>query len=108
MSTPKVSLDPNPTFRKEIVIPGPGGQELKLDLEFRHRDVDELKEFIAGEKAVGRSDVQSILEAVANWHNCTEEFNEASVAKLVQKWHSAPGVIAASYVHEQTGARLGN
>lgn len=103
-----VSIEPNPTFRKEVTIPGPGGQALTLDLEFIRRDEDGLKEFSTGERAKERSNAQAVLDCVANWHNVDEPFTPAAVERLVKNWQRAAVTITTAYVNEHYWARLGN
>lgn len=105
--TIKVSIIPNPTFKKTVKIPGAGGAVLELECEFIHRRAADLEKWVAGDGAEGRSDTDTVLGCVKSW-SAEQEFNRENVEALCEGWSQAAIAISATYVIELKHARLGN
>lgn len=108
MSKICVSIDPDPTFETTVKVPGPGGKALEFVGTFKHRDQEELEQFVTGDGASSRSEVDSVMGVLVGWKGLDEPFGRPAVEKLCKKWHAAGGVITALYVWELKQARLGN
>jgi len=104
----KLILDPSPTFTKEVEIHVPGKEPMKVGFEFKHKDKDELHEFLHGESAKTRTDIDGLLEVIKGWPGQDVEFNRDNLAKLLRNYHGAGAKILVTYVNELQDARLGN
>jgi hypothetical protein len=101
-----LKLNPEPTFKAAVRIPVPGGESEPVVFTFKHRTVDELKEFHASCKA-GLPDFDVFRACVLGW-DLVDEFNEDNIRRLLQSYHGAAREVAKTYVTELMGARLGN
>ena len=92
-------LQPNPTFKKDVTIPTPGGSEQVLTLVFKYRDADELAALTAslGDEANPREDLDILLDMVAGWEDVDAKFNKEAFAKLLKNYPLAKREIFESY-----------
>jgi hypothetical protein len=101
-------LTPDDTFPATVDIPRPGRKPAKLKLIFKHKDEDQLKEWLAGAKDA-KTDADWLLGIVGGWEGVAGEFSPEALATLVRNYH-APAVTAIvdKYLAELTEARRGN
>lgn len=104
------SINPNPTFAAEVAIPVAGGGTEKLNLLFKHKRRDDVREFFAraSEGADGESDADVLLEIVEGWEDVDAPFSREALDQLVQNYPAAPRAIFDTYLAELTGQRRGN
>jgi len=99
-------VNPEPTFRALVVIPVPGGKPMSLDVEFRHKKRDELKEWF--ESFTNRPEAECLMEIITGWHNCDLKFDQDALDLVLQNYTRAASAIMSKYTEEVTGAKLGN
>lgn len=104
-------INPDPTFRVLVGIPVAGRKSMPLDIEFRHKTRDELKEYSDGFST--KSEIENLMDIVAGWRNCDAKFDQAALELLLQNYSQASNAIIAAYTKAVTGqdisdARLGN
>jgi len=99
-------LNPEPTFRSVVSIPVPGSDPMALDLEFRHKTLDDSKTWFGSFS--GRSELDCLMDVVAGWHNCETAFSREAFETLLQNYAQASVTILMAYRRELIGARLGN
>lgn len=99
-------LSPEPTFKAKVDIPTPGKKPLKLEVTFKHRDIDEFKTFMDG---IGNydTDTDAIMDIATGWDHKLP-FERDNVEKLVKGYIGSAGAFLTKYIQENTGARLGN
>lgn len=100
----RFKLQPDPTFRKKVELPVPGGSTAPVEFVFKYRDRTELKAFLDGPE---RSDTDAILEMCAGW-DLADAFNRESVDVLVRNFIPAPALIWEAYLGELTRTREKN
>lgn len=99
-------LSPEPTFTAKVDIPVPGKKPLKLEITFKHRGMDEFKEFI-DKMGDYESDTDTLMDIASGWDHKLP-FERDNVEKLVKGYIGSAGAIITKYMQENTGARLGN
>ncbi|WP_324727133.1 phage tail assembly chaperone [Pseudomonas chlororaphis] len=123
----KFTLIQNPTFKADVMIPRVGGEQVKVEFEFkyldrtalaalyaewgeRHRELGlkveemDLKEFTAAKIDL---EVDQIKAVVADW-DIKEKFTEQNIRILVTSIVSASGAVLAAYSEAFNQSRLGN
>ncbi|MFZ5917051.1 MAG: phage tail assembly chaperone [Chloroflexota bacterium] len=98
-------LIPNPTFYSSVVGIVPGSTSA-LELEFRHKDKDELAAYL--NSAQGRSDYDLIDEIVVGWRGVDVGFDATSLHALLNNYPASAARIVSAYCDALAGARLGN
>lgn len=99
-------LTPDPTFTAKVDIPVPGKKPLKLEIIFKHRGVDELKQFME-QMSEFENDTETVMEIATGWDHKLP-FERDNVEKLVKGYIGSAGAIITKYLQENSGARLGN
>ena len=99
-------LKPNPTFKAKVDIPVPGDKKQSIEFEFKHKDKDAFKEFIATVEKLPEVDV--IMSIAVSWSGVDEEFSEDAVTLLIKNYHAAAQAIYRKYADELIQGRLGN
>lgn len=97
-----------PTFRARVDIPAPGGAVVPLECEFRHFTRQALIDFSTPEAVAARTDVDTLMEVLADWHNVDQSFCRGSVALLLENYQQAAAAIVTAWMRELTAQRLGN
>lgn len=103
-----LTLTPNPTFKLFVDIHVPGGKKEKIEFEFRYKDRDEYKDFLARHAAVGSTNDEPALEIVVGWSNGDLPFTEENLRKIFQKYQTAAYSIVAAYCADLEGRKLSN
>jgi len=101
----KLVLIPAPTFRAVVAIPQPEGEPAEVEMEFKHRNKDELKAL--AEQLGSKDDVALVKEMATGW-DLADDFNHANIKRLVSEHHQAAVSIWNTYFEKLTGLRLGN
>lgn len=101
----KLKLQPDPTFKVQVLVPKPGAEPVDLELTFRHRTRDELQTFLEEIKTM---DDVSMIQAMAIGWGLDDEFTVANIRTLVQGYIAAPAEIFKGYVDALTGHREKN
>lgn len=101
----KFSLTPNPTFKRDVAIPVPGGKTASVSFTFKHKTRDEFKAFMDG--IAGREDVEIIRDIAAGW-GLEDDFSDENIEALTQNYLGSGLAIVDAYVSELSGARKGN
>jgi hypothetical protein len=107
MAKIKFSLEPNPTFKKEVSIPVPGEGYAPVEFIFKHRDREGFEALAARMGDI--TPVDFLLEIASGW-NLDEPFDAEHLTKLTDRYLGAFQVIADTYFAELTKGthRLGN
>jgi len=109
MSGAVLKIKDRPTFTLEVGIPLPDGTSFHdITVSFRHKTKRELEEFVTGDAAKTRPDVDSIMEIVEGWSGLDGEFNRENVTELLQNYHGAARAIVAAYTTKLSAVRLKN
>lgn len=101
----KLKLIPDPTFKAKVGIPVAGGPDADVEFVFKYRTKDELAEF--RKSLDGLNDVDATMAMVSGWE-LDDAFTPENLSILFQQRIAAPEAIFRTYMHELTGARLGN
>ncbi|MFA5595944.1 MAG: phage tail assembly chaperone [Pusillimonas sp.] len=101
----KFSLTPNPTFKRDVSIPVPGGKTVSINFTFKHKNRDAFKAFI--DSLEGRDDVDIVLDVASGWA-LDDAFNEENLGELTQNYLGSARAILETYIAELSGARKGN
>ena len=102
----KFTLNPQPTFKKEVKMPIPGAGFVDVEFTFKHRSKSEFKEFM--ELAKDQDDDTALVMDVASGWELQEPFDKEHVEKLVDSYVGAARAIFTTYVDELIKARVGN
>ena len=103
-----LKLQPNPTFTAKVGIPVPGGEPVQIKLTFKHMTRAALEQFLTGEEAAKRSDVDTVLAIVDAWDGVDAPYNRESVDAALSQYHAFARSVVSAWVTELTQARLGN
>lgn len=101
-------LKPNPTFRKDVPLPVPGAEPMRVTFEFRHMTRKALAEFLHGEESEKRSDLDALMKVIADWPGQSVAFSRENLAELLENYHGAGRAIMQTYIDELQAVRLGN
>ena len=101
----KLVLKPAPTFRAVVAIHQPEGEPAEVEMVFKHRNKDELKELV--DQLSGKDDVALVKEMATGW-DLADDFNDANIKRLVTDHHAAAVSIFNTYIEKLKGLRLGN
>lgn len=101
----KVSYAASPSFPATVKIHQPGGEPRELEMTFKHRTRDQLKELMDRLKEL--KDPEMVAEVASGWE-LSEAFSASNIAQFLQDHHSAAVAIWNTYVDQLTGLRLGN
>ncbi|HND54520.1 MAG TPA: phage tail assembly chaperone [Pirellulaceae bacterium] len=99
-------LQPDPTFWSKVQIPVTGGEPQPLEVEFRHRTVDDLQAFAAAMR--DRAPLDVCADMLVSWREADEEFSRDSLARLLQNYPLAADTFATSYLAAFRDAKRGN
>lgn len=99
-------LNPEPTFRATVQIPVPGAEDMPLEVEFRHKTRDALRQYLDG--LADSTDEDALQAILVGWHNCETAFSREALETLLQNYPAAARAILARYAVEVSGARRGN
>ena len=93
------ALQPKPTFKAEVTIATPGGNEGKIKFEFKHMGKKALKAFFEsiGEGETARQDSEALLDLVAGWEGVDEKFSPEALDALLDNYPSASQAIFTTY-----------
>lgn len=97
----------NPTFPATVKIRAPGGEVQELSVVFRHKRMDDVKEFFKEASDTGRNDADCLLDLIESW-KADQELSADSLNELMQNYPSAARSIFSTYMEELIEARLGN
>lgn len=101
---PKLTLNPNPTFKAKVGIPVAGAAEpAEVEFTFKHRTTEAL-ELWMNESA---EDLKKVLDMADGW-DLPDEFTEENVKKLLQNYFGAATAIITTYLAELLKAKTGN
>jgi len=101
----KLKLTPDPTFRKEVPIPVPGGTPVLVLFTFKFRDREALADWA---KSLGdKTDAQMVMEVASGW-DLDDPFDEANVKRFTDSYLEAGAAVVGVYCRESGAARLGN
>ena len=91
-------LQPNPTFKIDVVIPTQDGDG-KIKFEFKHMGRKALKTFFEslGEGDSARPDSEALLDLVADWSGADGKFSPEALATLLDNYPGAAGAIFTAY-----------
>lgn len=99
-------LQPKPTFWAKVPIPIAGNpRPAQLDIEFKHLETEDLKEYLTG--LSGREDADAMGDIVCGWKGVDESFSPDALAKLLSNYTGAASSLMNVYIEESTGAKDG-
>lgn len=101
----KLTLNPDPTFKTKVGIPLPGGKKAPVGFEFKHKDRDQLKDFM--ERAVDMTATEMVTEIAVGWE-FDDELNAENIERLTKNYMGAGRAIFDKYVEELGQVKLGN
>lgn len=99
-------LKPNPTFWAKVEISVPGADPATIEIEFRHKNRDELARWSEGLEQ--RPEVELLAEIVSNWRDVDTEYSVEALGRLCRDYVAAPRQIVLAYRDELRGARRKN
>jgi hypothetical protein len=106
----QINLDSEPEFRLPVKIPRLGQEAAEVQFTFKHRTVDEFAQLETEAQApefTKVSDEELVLMVASGW-GLKDEFTQANVRALCQKYPGAAFAVWKAYMDEYTRARLGN
>jgi hypothetical protein len=103
-----LKLQPNPTFTAKVGIPVPGGEAVEVSLTFKHMTRAELEQFLTGQDAAKRPDLETVMAIVQGWDGVDAPFSRQSVEAVLSQYHAFARTVVGAWVNELTQARLGN
>lgn len=95
----KLTLNPPPTWQKNVDLPVPGGTA-SVTFTFRRKDLPQLKEFIAG---LGEMTDAEALGAVVTGWDLDDIFDADAVTKLCTTYPGSGFAILREYMRESMG-----
>jgi hypothetical protein len=101
----KLSLTANPSFKAKAGIPVAGGKSVDVEFVFRHRTKSQLDEFI--KTRAEKSDADSLMDMATGW-DLEDEFNQESVALLLENYIGAAVSVYRAYIDELVANRSKN
>lgn len=104
----QASIKANPTFKAPVEIRRPGDEPMKFTGIFKHRTRDQFDALAKDARENPKQDLDAVLDVLEGWEGMLEAFSRDSVAELLQNFHDAADIIAATYVRELGPARRGN
>lgn len=99
-------IQPNPTFWAVAQIPVTGGDPVPLEVEYKHRTVDELQAFANSMR--DRPPAEVCADMIVGWKGADEEFSPTALAQLLQNYALAADTFAAQYLSAYRDAKRGN
>lgn len=100
------ALAVDPTFKSTVEIARAGGKVVPITLEFRHKDTDELDDFLARAEKV--KPAEWAAEIICGWEGVDAEFSAENLALLIKRNLSAAEAIMSGYTKGLSGGKLGN
>jgi Phage tail assembly chaperone len=98
----KFKLQPEPTFRRKVVIPLPGdGKVGEIEFIFRFRSRDALADFY--KQSTEKDRITTVMGLASGW-DLEDEFNEANVKRLDETFVGALEKVLEAYWEEHTKA----
>lgn len=101
----KLSLDPNPTFQSNVLIPVPGKKPASVGFTFKWRTRADFNAWL--DAIAGRDDVDVLMDVLGGWE-LDDAFERENVERLTQTYIGSARAILDKYIAENCGARLGN
>jgi len=103
-------LQPNPTFKAEVLIPVPGGKPGKITAIFKHKGKKELQSFFESLQTEGdqRSDVDALGELLAGWEGVDDKFSEENLGILLDAYPGSAMAFFETFRKEALEARTKN
>ncbi len=101
----KLKLNPEPTFKGKVLISVHGGNEADIEFTFRHRNTDDLAEWMKGLE--GRNKADLILEMALGW-DLSDTFNTESVKTLIANYAGSFDRVLEKYLSEMLQAKEKN
>jgi len=92
-------LNPNPTFKAQVLIPVPGGADGKITVLFKHKGRKALQEFFASltDEANTRTDVDALGELIADWEGVDAKYTAENLEQLLDAYPSAAMALFDAY-----------
>lgn len=103
----KLSLTQKPTFTCDVKIPVPGDKPVPVTFTFKARKKDAMKAWIDSLNEDSKDIHNAAMECATGW-DLDDEFNLENLKELEQNYAGSMRAVIATYIDEQTGARLGN
>ena len=100
----KLKLNPDPTFRKGVEVPVPGGSA-EINCEFKYRDRDEVEAWWTKNENASAAEV--VLDCVVSW-DLDDELTAENVKLLCKRYPQAGHQIIHQYLRDLAGIRQGN
>jgi hypothetical protein len=104
----QASIKANPTFKAPIEIRRPGDEPMKFTGVFKHRTRDQFDALAKEARENPKADLDAVMDVLVGWEGMVETFSRDAVGELLQNFHDAADLIAATYVRELGAARRGN
>src|SRR5690606_16773986 len=93
-----------PTFWSKVPVGIPGVEKpAMLNIEFKHKTRDELKDFCL--KLKEREDAESLKEIVVGWKDVDEEYSHDTLDTLLDNFPSASLSMIETYIKEAVEAK---
>lgn len=101
----KLTLVASPAFSVTVHIPVPGADPAEVQITYKHRTREQLKQLVDEAKDMKDPD---LIEAIASGWDLAEPFNRANIDTLLQNYHAAARAAWHTYLDEITGQGQGN
>jgi len=99
-------LQPDPTFWSKVQIPVTGSEPQPLEVEWRHRTVDDLQAFATAMR--DRTPLDVCVDMIVSWRDVEVEFSRDALERLLQNYPLAADTFATSYLAAFRDAKRGN
>ncbi len=99
-------IQPNPTFFATVQIPVTGGDPMPLEVEYKHRTVDELQAFANSMR--DRPPAEVCADMLVGWKGADQEFSPGALETLLQNYALAADALATQYLAAYRDAKRGN
>lgn len=101
----KLKLIAEPTFKAMVGVPIPGGDDVPVEMTFKHRTRSDLIEW---SKSINdRPLAEAFMEMVTGWE-LTDAFTKENVGTFLENYGGAFQATVRCYSHELLRARMGN
>lgn len=99
-------LQAEPTFWAKVLIPVTGGDPQPIEVEYRHRTVDDLQAFAQAMRE--RAPLDVCVDMLVSWRDVEVEFSRDALERLLQNYPLAADTFATSYLAAFRDAKRGN
>ncbi len=101
----RLSLQPAPTFKLEVGIPVPGGEDAPVEFTFKYRTGEEITAWVKANE--DKNAAETVLDIALGW-NLDDAYTPENVERLCNAYGGAQLAIFSAYLRELRGVRAKN